>query len=60
MDNKCISLEGFIIEISWPACYGPGWSYMTSRVDLDTALDYVSKLKFPEQYRIVKNGKVIF
>lgn len=50
-----------IIEISWPSCYGKGWSYMTSKIDIETALDYISRLKDSEQYRIVDyTGKILF
>ena len=40
-NKKYKSLKGrAIIEISWPACYGSGWSYMTSRADFDSALNW--------------------
>ena len=55
--KKYESLKGRAIIESTYGCYTEsGWCYVTSKANFVTALNWISGLKFPEQYRVVDSS----
>ena len=51
----------FIIEASYGCYTESGWCYITHKRMIIHALEFITRLKYPEQYRIVDyTGEVVF